>query len=160
MEIDKHIDKEKKKWGFYNIGMSMVPVGLFALLTKNPMDLWSGTFSCVCALAASVFCTIVDEERNSNKETCLILYGISFISIILLAALNIASVFEKIHTVEFTIVYLLAFLIMFYPIYKIFSQAAERKIRQRISVDNQKNQVETKKEISNIANEANNINIE
>lgn len=156
-DLEERIETEKRKWGFYNIGMSMAPVGLFAFLTKNPIDLWSGTFSCVCALAASVFCAIVDDERSSNKETCLFLYVGSLISMVILSPTHIATFFKAMDIVDFSLAYLLVFLLMFYYIYKIFSLSAEAKVRKKISDENQKKIMENEKKIAETANKANDI---
>lgn len=158
-ELDRYIKLIKLRWFFWNIVGALIPIGIWSIKANGAIDLWSGTLSCACALAASIFCTIIDDQKNLKREVCFIIYILGIISLLFLADVNKSILFKTIIIDWWIISYLIFSMILFYTLYKTFAGYFEERARLEARKRNEEKQKNAVKAIHNIAEKSTEIDI-
>lgn len=152
----------KLLWCFWNILVALVPIFAWFILAKNPIDLWTGTISCACALSGSVaFSTVYNREGSwdSKLAICLSVFLGGILCILLIFSFNEVECVKKIIIDWWYCSYFIFIILLIPVIYATFRKDFENFARIRDRELTKEKQKEEVRIIQNITQESTNIDI-
>ena len=158
-ELDRYIKMIKLRWFFWNIVGALLPICIWSVKANGAIDLWSGTLSCSCALAASIYCTIINDQKNLKREVCFFIYVAGIAFLFFLADVKKYDIFNAIVIEWWGITYLIFAAVLFYVLFSTFAGYFEEKARMEARKANEEKQKKTQEAISTIAQKSTDIDV-
>ena len=133
VNIKKYSKKYAKEcaallWCFWNVLVALVPVLSWSILTKSPIDLWTGTISCACALSGSVAFSVIytkDKDWDSRLTQCIATFLVGLMLLLVLFSFKEVDYFKEVIIDSWYCSYFIFFMLLLTVIFITFRNEFE-----------------------------------